>query len=466
MSSNQELTPEEIIKRIANGNNIDPSMRQSARTIVEMQKYVCNVPYMLANVEGTCNIDSLFFGFCYPSSIRRVLLDKLQKFAAAINSRGEPSEAVKELRAQIETHTQKISTNESSIASIETERDATKTEYEQLLLPSSNTRIETYDLQTFDKIDAAHEMKLSQLKYANEGLKQKKSKLQERLTTQSQRDSLQTFTEDQKTYIPMLLHDFTQASELFKSNAHTMRCPTFKLELDMANNKYANHNFDTILKFHSHIFTLLKIPFITEQFAAKTNFTEQLQKLAKNGEELIAVKLKVLQNIFTGVEGGGTGAGPPNGNMFEFESFYDCCKSYDYYTRTFLITVRGDNGRPGHTMAYSSCTEVHDNGWGILRDTHWLFYDAQGMQMYMQGTYSGTIEPMFKVQNNGICISYNDKKIFNDDFIVVLVRGEKAGELLKNERAEAPSVSPPVLINSENDIKKIDLVRKMLYVLP
>ena len=38
----------------------------------------CPVPYMLVNVEGTCNVDSFFFMFCYSKAIRREVFKRIE----------------------------------------------------------------------------------------------------------------------------------------------------------------------------------------------------------------------------------------------------------------------------------------------------------------------------------------------------------------------------------------------------
>jgi hypothetical protein len=38
----------------------------------------CPVPYMLVNVEGTCNVDSFFFTFCYSKAIRREVFKRIE----------------------------------------------------------------------------------------------------------------------------------------------------------------------------------------------------------------------------------------------------------------------------------------------------------------------------------------------------------------------------------------------------
>ena len=50
-----------------------------ARNAADKQKNPCPVPYMLTNVVGSCQIDSLLFALCYPKIIRKVL-DKKMNF--------------------------------------------------------------------------------------------------------------------------------------------------------------------------------------------------------------------------------------------------------------------------------------------------------------------------------------------------------------------------------------------------
>ena len=346
----------EVSAKIAPVNMRDPRLLVQYQESIGRQFNLCTVPYMLANIEGSCNLDSLLFGYCYPKAIRRVLFEKLDILAEKVNSS-----------------------------------------------TSAQTKLE----------------------------------------------------EKQFSYVKKIRSDFAGASKIFESNAHKQTCPTIKLQLyasrlvdedgyyQYAGKMYADSSM------YDEIFSILEIPFINTNFDTLNDFATHLGALALDGNTLVAVKLTSLETCFGNTE-----------YKFNFRSFYTTCAGSGYHVRTLFVGVFGDDNKPGHRMVYSSCTEVSDKNLD-LDDTRWLFYDAQGRNMYMQGDYESTIDGFFRVEKKGIGVTYDGKDLYNDKLIAFMVKSTKANELRENE-AKLP-VAP---ITAENEEINMDLLRRLLYVLP
>ena len=306
-----------------------------ARNAADKQKNPCPVPYMLTNVVGSCQIDSLLFALCYPKIIRKVL-DKKMNFLI-------------ENVGKIIVHPQNWTVN------------------------GKNNPLSIPD------------------------------------------------------FLEKLKSDFEKASYLCDSNAHTNTCPRFDLEWkiydqDVTDLKYGGlpARPDTI---YDYIFELLNIPFLAKIenvngiFDALTNLENYPSKIWEPDVNLLEDRKKIVtisMNFFH--------------KDLDFDQVMQECERAGYLVRSLALGVKN------HRMAFSSCTSSSQAN---FKQTQWLFYDAQGRNMYMQGYYN-TMKQIFK-NDTGYSLRYKNKSLANKDTILILVKDDiflHVQKLIKQNNSE------------------------------